>query len=220
MLLHRNNDKDFYLGSAWSRLSWISPETGFQWMSLPFLGEAFWGTENLGHFCGKFASPIWQNHMHLTFAWGNSEMPLCHYALKAIIMTFMQSNAAWTASDYNNYRGCVTYKHLPPTNEHPRAVLGTYSNDMCIQNGQSTENITSSTSQLEDFYVWMWKFVICSVYLSVLVTDFTLAFSSSNTGSTPKNGFIMKPGFLSESGRGVIAIPPVSATVHLKGKQN
>ena len=61
---------------------------------------------------------------------------------------------------------------------------------------------------------------MCSVYLSVLVTDFTLAFSSSNTGSTPKNGFIMKPGFLSESGRGVIAIPPVSAIVHLKRKQN
>ena len=66
----------------------------------------------------------------------------------------------------------------------------------------------------------MGEFVICSVYLSVLVTNFTLALSSINTGSTPKNGFIMKPGFFSESGRGVIAIPPVSAIVHLKGKQN
>ena len=127
MLLHRNNDKDSYLGNVWSRLSWISPETGFQWMSLPFLGEAFWGTENLGHCCGKFASPIWQNHLHLTFAWGNSEMPLRHYA---IIMTFIQSNAAWTA--YNNYRGCITYKHLPPTNEHSWAVLSACSNDIYI----------------------------------------------------------------------------------------
>ena len=80
-------------------------------------------------------------------------MPLRHYALKVIIMTFIQSNATRTASDYNNYRGCITYKHQPPTNEHPWAVLGTCSNDMYIQNGQSTENITSSTSELEDFYV-------------------------------------------------------------------
>ena len=47
--------------------------------------------------------------------------------------------------------------------------------------------------------------------MSYVVTESTLALSSINTGSTPKNGFIMKPGFLSDSGRGVIAIPPVSA---------
>ena len=64
------------------------------------------------------------------------------------------------------------------------------------------------------------KTIMVCIVLSVLVTDFTLALSSINTGSTPKNGFIMKPGFFSESGRGVIAIPPVSAIVHLKGKQN
>ena len=39
----------------------------------------------------------------------------------------------------------------------------------------------------------------------------SLALSSISTGSTPRKGFIMKPGFSSHWNGGVIAIPPVSA---------
>ena len=66
----------------------------------------------------------------------------------------------------------------------------------------------------------MYLVKLYGMYLLVLDSDFTLALSYMNTGSTPKNGFIMKPGFISDSRRGVIAMPPVSAIVHLKGKQN
>ena len=61
--------------------------------------------------------------------------------------------------------------------------------------------------------------MICNYSYIVLVIGFTLALSFINTGSTPKKGFIMKPGLLSDWGRGVITMPPVSAFEHSE-KQN
>ena len=130
MSLHRNNDKDCYaktlsyLGSARSRLSWISPETGFQLTFLPFLGEAFWGTRNPGYRCPELASPMTKSYI----AWDSSKVPLCHYATTCLISIQKKTTQAARITT----RGCITYCPKQASAPNIQALA---------QNGHSTENI-------------------------------------------------------------------------------
>ena len=49
-----------------------------------------------------------------------------------------------------------------------------------------------------DKQVYLGNYMVCILDYGLGYIDSTLALSSINTGSTPKKGFIMKPGFFSD----------------------